>query len=171
MPERVSLAPPERRLEEVVDIQRVPATGAAATAVVRVPGAVALGEVECEVLIVGGGTGGVAAALAAARRGRRTCLLEETDWLGGQLTSQGVSALDEHDQIESFGGTASYNGLRRAIRAHYETLGLDPRQAGGNPGSCWVTHLAFEPSVAVAAIEGLLAPYVESRSPAASFDA
>jgi hypothetical protein len=162
MPERVSLAPPERRLEEVVDIQRVPATGAAAAAVMRVPGAAALGEIECEVLIVGGGTGGVAAALAAARRGRRTCLLEETDWLGGQLTSQGVSALDEHDLIESFGGTASYNGLRRAIRAHYEALGLDPRQAGGNPGSCWVTHLAFEPSVAVAAIEGLLAPYVES---------
>ncbi len=44
--------------------------------------------------------GGVAAALAAARRGCRTCLLEETDWLGGQLSAQGVSALDEHEHIE-----------------------------------------------------------------------
>ena len=61
---------------------------------------------SCEILIAGGGTGGVAAALAAARSGRRVVLLEETDWLGGQMTAQGVSALDEHEHIESFGGTA-----------------------------------------------------------------
>ena len=88
-------------------------------------------------------------------------LTEETDWLGGQLTAQGVSALDEHDLIERFGGTASYFGLRQAIRRHYEELGLDPA-LGGNPGSCWVTHLAFEPAAAVGAIGRLLAPYVES---------
>ena len=63
--------------------------------------------------------GGVAAALAAARRGCRTCLLEETDWLGGQLSAQGVSALDEHEHIEAFGGTASYYALREALRDHY----------------------------------------------------
>ena len=75
-------------------------------------------EIECEV-VVGGGTGGVAAALAAARRGRRVCLIEETDWLGGQLTAQGVSALDEHELIETFGGTASYYAAARAMRDHY----------------------------------------------------
>ncbi len=47
----------------------------------------------------------------------------------GQLTSQGVSALDEHDLIESFGGTASYYGLRQAIRDHYD--GARPRSAPG----------------------------------------
>ena len=118
-----------RRLDEVVDVARVPAAGDATVAVLRVPADRPRREVECEVLVVGGGTGGVAAALAAARRGRQTCLVEETDWLGGQLTSQGVSALDEHDLIESFGGTASYDALRRAIRAHYEERGLD-RAAG-----------------------------------------
>ncbi len=97
-------------------------------------------DVHCEVLIAGGGTGGVAAALAAARRGRSVALLEETDWLGGQMTSQGVSALDEHEHIESFGGTASYYALRNAIRKHY---------GRSNPGNCWVTRLAFEPRVAV----------------------
>ncbi|WP_284298044.1 FAD-dependent oxidoreductase [Homoserinibacter gongjuensis] len=40
-------------------------------------------------LIVGGGLGGVAAALGAARRGLRVLVTEETDWIGGQLTSQG----------------------------------------------------------------------------------
>ena len=148
-------------LDEIVDVMRVPAVGDPAAAIVRVPEPVEAPDVECEVLVVGGGTGGVAAALAAARRGRRVCLVEETDWLGGQLTSQGVSALDEHALIESFGGTASYYWLRNAIRNHYTGLGLDP--AGpGNPGSCWVTSLAFEPSVAVGAIDALLAPFVES---------
>jgi len=151
----------ERALDEIVDIARVPARGDPAVAVVRVPDAVATGEIECEVLVVGGGTGGVAAALAAARRGRRVCLTEETDWLGGQLTAQGVSALDEHDLIERFGGTASYYALRQAIRSHYGTLGLaDPER--GNPGSCWVSALAFEPTVGVRALTGLLTPFIES---------
>ena len=105
----------------------------------------------CEILIAGGGTGGVAAALAAARSGRRVVLLEETDWLGGQMTAQGVAALDEHEHIESFGGTASYYALRNAIRKHYGEL---------NPGNCWVTRLAFEPRVAVGVIEEMLRPHV-----------
>ena len=45
-------------------------------------------------------------------------LTEETDWLGGQLTSQAVP-LDEHPWIEDFGCTARYRALREAIRAHY----------------------------------------------------
>ena len=56
---------------------------------------------------------------AAARAGRSVLLTEETDWLGGQMTAQGVSALDEHRFIETFGGTASYMALRRAIRDIY----------------------------------------------------
>jgi NADPH-dependent 2,4-dienoyl-CoA reductase/sulfur reductase-like enzyme len=51
------------------------------------------------VLIVGGGLGGVAAALAATRRGASVMLSEETDWLGGQLTTQGVPP-EEHPWIE-----------------------------------------------------------------------
>ena len=57
---------------------------------------------KTDILIVGGGTGGVAAALSAAARGKRVVLTEETDWVGGQLTSQGVPP-DEHPWIESFG--------------------------------------------------------------------
>jgi FAD dependent oxidoreductase len=49
---------------------------------------------DCDVLVVGGGLGGVAAATAAADRGVDTCLTEETSWLGGQLSAQGVSAPD-----------------------------------------------------------------------------
>src|SRR5882672_4413789 len=132
---------------------RVPASGDASLAVLPVESSASARAEPCEVLIAGGGAGGVAAALAAARNGRRVALLEETDWLGGQMTSQGVSALDEHEHIESFGGTRSYYELRNAIRQHYGAL---------NPGNCWVTRLAFEPRVAEGVIERMLQPYVGS---------
>ena len=61
--------------------------------------------IECDILVLGGGLGGVAAAVRAARLGYRVCLTEENPWIGGQATSQGVSALDEHPHIEHFGGT------------------------------------------------------------------
>src|SRR5258706_2422647 len=98
---------------------RVPSSGDASLAVLPVALPASLPAEPCEILIAGGGTGGVAAALAAARNGRRVVLLEETDWLGGQLTAPSVSALDEHEYIGSFGGTSSYYEVRNAIRAHY----------------------------------------------------
>ena len=41
-----------------------------------------------DVVVVGGGLGGVSATLAAAALGVRVVLVEELDWLGGQLTAQ-----------------------------------------------------------------------------------
>src|SRR5439155_4843471 len=118
-------------------------------------------EIACDVLVAGGGTGGIAAALAAARGGRTVCLTEETDWIGGQLTAQGVSALDEHEHIERFGGTRSYYALREAIRDHYRRL--SPALATKphpNPRACWVTRLAFGPRVALDMLTTMAAPAV-----------
>ena len=142
----------QRSLDSVVDVLRVPASGDPSLAVLPVELRRFARAESCEILIAGGGTGGVAAALAAARSGRRVVLLEETDWLGGQMTAQGVSALDEHEHIESFGGTRSYYELRARLREHY---------GKPNPGACWVTRLAFEPCVAVGVIEGMLPAQVE----------
>ena len=148
----------ERRLDEVVDVLRVPASGDPGVAVRKVASGPPEGEIDCEVLVAGGGMGGVAAALAAARRGCRTCLLEETDWLGGQLSAQGVSALDEHERIESVGGTASYYALRGALRDHYrQDAGAAGSRPDFNPGDCWVTRLAFEPAVGARAMLDLIA--------------
>src|SRR5262249_57286981 len=103
-----------------------------------------------------GGGGGGGAAPAAAGAGRGVCVLEETDWIGGQLTAQGVSALDEHEHIERFGGTRSYYAVREAIRDYYRrlspALAAEPHP---NPGRCWVTRLAFEPRVAVEVLESM----------------
>lgn len=118
-------------------------------------------QVFCEILVVGGGLGGVAAALRAARLGSRVCLVEETGWLGGQISTQGVSALDEHRYIETFGGTASYYELREAIRAYYRrsyTLTPEAQQAADlNPGGAWVSRLAFEPRAGAAVLDGMVA--------------
>jgi len=153
----------ERRLDEVVDVMRVPASGDPGVAVRTVTGDAPEREIDCDVLVAGGGMGGVAAALAAARRGCRTCLVEETDWLGGQLSAQGVSALDEHEHIESVGGTASYYALREALRDHYRPgAGAAGRRPDFNPGDCWVTRLAFEPAVGAKAMRDLLAPQLAS---------
>ncbi|GAA2689036.1 MULTISPECIES: FAD-dependent oxidoreductase [Actinosynnema] len=119
-------------------------------------------EIRTEVLVVGGGLGGVAAALAAASAGRRVVLTEETDWIGGQLTAQGVPP-DEHPWIESFGATASYRRLRRGIRdyyrAHYPLRAEALRLDALNPGAGRVSKLCHEPRVALAVLESMLAPH------------
>ena len=75
-------------------------------------------EMSADVVIVGGGLGGCAAALAAVRNGLTVVMTEQTDWIGGQLTSQAVPP-DEHQWIESHGCTASYRLVRNEIgRAH-----------------------------------------------------
>ena len=117
---------------------------------------------QADVLVVGGGVGGVAAALAAARLGRRVILTEETDWLGGQLTAQGVPP-DEHQWMEQFGGTRSYRHLREAARRYYRDhypLTPDARfEPDLRLGASLVTRVSAEPRVWLACIEALLAPY------------
>ena len=49
---------------------------------------------HCDVVIVGGSTSGLAAAVTAAKEGAVTCLLEPTDMPGGQMTANGIPALD-----------------------------------------------------------------------------
>jgi hypothetical protein len=115
-----------------------------------------------EVLVVGGGLGGVAAALTAARLGRRVVLTEETDWLGGQLTSQLVPP-DEHAWVESDLVSPSYAALRTGIRDYYRRCyPLTPEALGDpelNPGRGMVSRLCHEPRVAVAVLEQMLAPW------------
>ncbi len=115
-----------------------------------------------DVLIVGGGVGGVAAALAVARLGRRALIVEPTEWVGGQLTNQGVSAPDEHPWIEAFGCTATYRAWRQGVRAYYGRhypLLPDPGRLYLNPGNGAVSRLCHEPRVSLTVLESLLAPH------------
>ena len=74
---------------------------------------------KADIIVCGGGLGGFAATLAAARNGYKVILTEETDWIGGQLTQQGVPP-DEHPWIETHGAPASYMQFRNQVRAYYK---------------------------------------------------
>ena len=127
--------------------------------------AFAQSELSADIVILGGGLGGCSAALAALRLGRRVIVTEETDWIGGQLTSQGVPP-DEHRWIESHGANRSYRELRTRIRDyyrnHYPLLPAARDNALLNPGNGSVSRLCCEPTVALAVLEAWLAPYVAS---------
>jgi len=122
-------------------------------------------EMKADVAIIGGGMGGVAAALAAARMGKTVVLTEETDWIGGQLTSQAVPP-DEHQWIEKFGCTRSYRQFRNGVRDYYRRnfpLTADARAVDNlNPGNAFVSRIAHEPRTALAVLQDMLAPYVHA---------
>ena len=141
-------------------------SGAAATVAPRVAAARVRQPtgIRADVLVVGGGVGGVAAALAACRAGRRVVLTEETRWLGGQFTSQGVPP-DEHPWIEQAGCTRSYREFRDRVREFDRLRPLTDAAAAvelSNPGGGWVSRLCCEPQLAREALQSLLAPHIAS---------
>ena len=123
-------------------------------------------EGTADIVIAGGGLGGCAAALAALRNGQRVILTEETDWLGGQITQQGVPP-DEHQWIETHGATQLYRDFRSAVRQyyfrHYPVTDAARSQPHFNPGDGAVSRLCHEPRVALAVLHSMLAPYQSSR--------
>ncbi|WP_010584797.1 FAD-dependent oxidoreductase [Schlesneria paludicola] len=126
----------------------------------------ATGQGRFDVVIAGGGLGGVAAALSALRSGLKVLMTEETDWIGGQLTQQGVPP-DEHEWIESYGSTRWYRELRRDIREYYRRYYPLTEEARArwnlNPGSGGVSRLCHEPRVCLAVLESWLAPFIATR--------
>jgi hypothetical protein len=121
------------------------------------------GGMRCDLAIAGAGLGGCAAALVALRSGLRVVLTEETDWIGGQLTQQGVPP-DEHRWIESFGCTRGYRALRDGIRdyyrRHFPLTDAARARAHLNPGDGTVSRLCHEPRVALAVLTEFLAPHL-----------
>lgn len=122
-------------------------------------------ELTADVIIAGGGLGGCAAALGALRNGLKVIMTEETDWIGGQLTQQGVPP-DEHPWIETHGATQSYRDFRTAIRNYYirnypVTDDARMRQYM-NPGDGLVSRLCHEPRVALAVLNEIFSPYLST---------
>lgn len=94
--------------------------------------------INCDILIAGSGLSGVATAYEGLLAGKRVCLTEITDWLGGQISSQGTSALDERPtQRSQLFYSRGYLELRQRIQNHYNQL---------NPGTCWVSNSCFLPN-------------------------
>ncbi|MDR2147209.1 MAG: FAD-dependent oxidoreductase [Tannerella sp.] len=96
----------------------------------------AVGNIEItDVLVIGGTTSGTSAGIASARQGVKTLIVEETPWLGGMFTAQGVGATDGNHELPS----GVWNEFREKIRTHYGGV------AAVNTG--WVSNTLFEPHV------------------------
>ncbi|MBQ1940138.1 MAG: FAD-dependent oxidoreductase, partial [Alistipes sp.] len=95
----------------------------------------ACGGEQYDVVVVGGGVSGTTAGIRAARLGAKTLIVEQGPWLGGMLTSAGVSATDGNYRLR--GGM--WGELRDSLEAYYGDA--KALKTG------WVSNLLFEPSV------------------------
>jgi FAD dependent oxidoreductase len=95
--------------------------------------------IACDILIVGGGLAGTAAAYEALYAGRTVCMTELTDWVGGQISSQGTSAMDE---------TTVQRSQRLFPKGYLEFRdAIFDRIKQKSPGNCWVSAACFLPSM------------------------
>jgi hypothetical protein len=98
-----------------------------------VAGCDAAGRVD--VLVVGGSASGISAGVSAARSGARTLIVEPGPWLGGMLTSAGVSCVDGNNKMRA----GLFGEFIAALETHYG--GPEAIRTG------WVSYAHFEPSV------------------------
>jgi hypothetical protein len=118
-----------------------------------------------DVVVIGGSIGGILAAISLCKMGKKVALTEQTDWIGGQLTSQAVPS-DEHEFIEEFGCTATYKTFRSKVREHYrnhphikdeyKTMEIF------NPGEGWVSRIASEPRVSLGIFHDMIRPFQDA---------
>ena len=76
-------------------------------------------DLTYDIVIVGGSCGGCAAALAGSTGGDSVCLIEASNWLGGQYSAQGVTKPDETQYTPTVGSTATYRAFQHAVRSFY----------------------------------------------------
>ena len=88
-----------------------------------------------DVLVVGGGASGISAGIQSARMGVHTMVVEETPWVGGMLTSAGVSCIDGNYRLQS----GIFGEFADSLAARYG--GWEALKTG------WVSNINFEPHV------------------------
>lgn len=88
-----------------------------------------------DLLVYGGGTSGVTAAIQAARDGVDVVVVESSPWLGGMLTTSGVSATDGNHRLPS----GIWGEFREMLYDYYG--GPDAVETG------WVSNTHFEPHI------------------------
>ena len=90
---------------------------------------------EVDVLIVGGGASGISAGIQSARMGVKAVVLEETPWVGGMLTSAGVSCIDGNYNLRS----GIFGEFIDSLAVRYG--GWEALKTG------WVSNVNYEPNV------------------------
>jgi len=105
---------------------------------------------DCELLIVGGSTSAFGAMMSASKLlNTSVCLLEPTDWAGGQLSAELLSAPDYagfvlHDNATNF--TLNVAEINRD-RVNRNPLFAQMLDVLGDTGKCWVSPWCSIPSL------------------------
>jgi len=120
-----------------------------------------------DIVINGGTFSAPAAAMEAARANPQAhiLLLEPTDWLGGQATSQGVSAIDNawHEPAATLMLNnpelyypADYREFLTRLRDAPTTA---PGEGFAGAGACWVSRDAFDPRTGAWVLDRMIEQY------------
>ena len=99
---------------------------------------------QYDVVVIGGGTSGITAGVQSARLGAKTLIVEETSWLGGMLTSAGVSATDGNFRLQGGMWGEFCDSLLNRYGGKLENLATG-----------WVSSIMFEPSVGNAIFQNI----------------
>ncbi len=100
---------------------------------------------DFDVIVVGGGASGTAAGVQSARMGAKTLILEQTPWLGGMLTSAGVSAIDGCYRLRA----GIFGEFCDSLAQRYG--GYEALKTG------WVSNILFEPHVGAQVLDNICA--------------
>jgi len=120
-------------------------------------------ETKCyDVVIIGAGTSGLAAGIQAARMGVDVAILEETDWIGGQMTAAGVSNMDEG----SYPPAGIYKEFLEKIKNYYQSL--TPRKSIGTCYFSGESH-CFEPAIGRLMLSEMIKETKEKKTIKANF--
>jgi hypothetical protein len=94
-----------------------------------------------DVVIAGAGTGGTSAAIQAARLGANVALLDETDWIGGQMAAAAVGSMDEGTAFGSTPPSGIYAEFMHRMAVFYNAHGK-------TVGTCYyeVSSHCYDPS-------------------------
>lgn len=72
--------------------------------------------IKIEVLVIGGGAGGVSAGIQSARSNVKTLIIEHGSWLGGSMTSGGMSVLEANKDLSA----GIWGEFRKHIQESYK---------------------------------------------------
>jgi len=95
-------------------------------------------QLEYDIIIGGAGAGGITAAIQAARMGANVLVIEESSWIGGQMTAAGVTTMDDISNQKS----GIYLEFVNAIEKFYEERKKSPKM-----GYFGNRTISFEPKV------------------------
>ncbi|HTL30250.1 MAG TPA: FAD-dependent oxidoreductase, partial [Tepidisphaeraceae bacterium] len=109
-----------------------------------------------DVIVAGAGTGGSAAAAQATRLGAHVLLIEESDWIGGQMSAAAVSTMDEEGLWFQFPvrERGFYREFHESMVNFYYTRQIDPFHAYSSYPS--QTEGGYEPKITRAMLYALL---------------